>query len=162
MKKFIPLLALFFLCAFKHPFYLGLCELKYNEAEHTLQGSVKLFVNDMEDALTKLNGKKVDLINIKDSVATNVLVKTYLHQRLSFMVNDKKVSYHFIGFEKEEEAIWVYIEVLNCPKPKSIKVSNTLLYDFIKEQMNIVQVELANDKKSSKLVNPDKEVLFEF
>ncbi|MCC6369966.1 MAG: hypothetical protein IT236_03050 [Bacteroidia bacterium] len=162
MKKLITLLAVFLVFGFKHPFYLGVCELKYNNSERVLQGSVKLFVNDLEDALTKLNGAKVDLMNIKDSVATGALLKTYLHQRLSFVINDKKAAYHYIGFEQDQEAMWIYIEVLNCPKPNKITVTNTLLYDFLKQQMNIVQVEVGADKKSSKVVNPEKELSFEF
>jgi len=44
---------LFFCLAFKHPFYLGVIDLKYNSTEKSIQGSIKLFTNDFENALKK-------------------------------------------------------------------------------------------------------------
>ena len=36
---------------------MGVTDLKYNNKEHMLQGSVKLFTNDFESTLKKLNQK---------------------------------------------------------------------------------------------------------
>lgn len=162
MKKVLILGFLFFLVSFKHPFYLSVTELKYNSSQHTLQGSVKLFINDIEDALKKINGKTVDLINPVDTSKTIEILKTYLQKRLLINVNGVNYHYELLGFEKEQEAIWLYIEVKNCPQPKKLEVENSLLYDYIKEQTNIVHMEMNGETRSSKVTFPEKKLFFGF
>lgn len=161
-RFFLPLTVVFLVLSMAHPFYLGVCEFKYNQPRKELQGSVKLFTNDLEDALKKLNKKPVDLLNIKDTVMVSKLLEEYLRKRLQLKVNGTVISYRFLGFEKEEEATWMYIEALNCPPPKKVEINCSLLYDFIKEQMLIFHVEAGSDKKSHKLTNPERLVTLDF
>lgn len=161
MKK-IFLFLLFFAFAFKHPFYLSVTDLKYNAKERALQGSVKLFTNDLEDALRKLENKPIDLINPKDTVAINKILFNYLQKHLNFKINGKPQTYTLLGFEHEQEAVWIYIEIAKCPLPKKVEIENSLLYDFISSQSNIVHVEVNGERKSLKADNPDKKLVFEF
>jgi len=162
MKNFLLITTLLFLFAFKHPLYLGVTELKYNAKEKALQGSVKLFTNDLEDALKRIHGETVDLINIKDTLKTKKLLNDYLKKRLSFAVNGFPKKYEFLGFENEQEATWLYIELRNCPLPKKLTIENKLLYDFIKEQVNIIHLEVGVQKKSIKLANPETDTELTF
>ena len=162
MKKIIPLLAVFLVFGFKHAFYLGVCDFKYNNKEKVLEGSIKLFISDLENALTKLEGKKVDLIHPKDSLSLAKTLRAYLKKRLSVQINDQKLDYEYLGFEKEEEVCWIYLEAKKCPLPKRVLITNTLLYDFLSQQINIVNFELGEVKRSLKVLNPEKVVKFEF
>ena len=162
MKKILMLGLLVFLFSFKHPFYLGVTELRYNAKEKALQGSVKLFTNDLEAALKKIHKQTIDLINPKDSLKTQKILEEYLKARLSIRVNNTLKNYEFIGFEREQEAIWMYLEIKNCTEPKKLSVENTLLYDYIKDQSNIMHIEVREEKKSLKLNNPEKLAVFEF
>jgi hypothetical protein len=67
-----------------------------------------------------------------------------------------------IGFENEAEAIWMYIEFEKSLTPKKIEIENTLLYEHLKDQMNIVHIEVNNSKKSLKITNPEKNLKFDF
>ena len=148
--------------AFSHPFYLGVVDLKYNSKDKALQGSVKLFTNDLEAALKKIHKRSIDLINPKDKDATNKILFDYLKEHLKLKVNSKNDNYKLIGFEHEAEAIWMYIEFDKSEFPKNIEVENTLLYEHLKEQMNIVHLNINNSKKSLKVTNPEKILKFEF
>lgn len=163
MKKifsFTCLLILLF--SFKHPFYLSVTDLKYNVGEKALQGNVKIFTNDLEGALKKIHGQTVDLINPKDTLKTKKILEDYLKKRLSLTINGQSKTYDVLGFENEQEAIWLYIEIKNCPLPKKIEVDNTLLYDYIKDQTNIIHLEVKAQKKSLKVGNPERLAVFEF
>lgn len=161
--RILILMAVFIFCtASKHPFYLSVTDLKYSEKEKAIQGSVKIFTNDLEGALKKKHNKTIDLINIKDTVTTKKILSDYLKEHLQISPEGKQKEYQLLGFEREEEATWIYIELKNCPKPKSLVVENTILYDHIKEQTNIVHFELSGEKKSYKVVYPEKDVRFEF
>jgi len=162
MKKILMLSVLVFLFSFKHPLYIGVTDLNYSVKEKALQGSVKLFTNDLEAALKKMNKQSIDLINPKDTMSTKKILEEYLRRHLSIKVNNEVKKYEFIGFEHEEEAIWMYIEIKNCPVPKKISIENKLLYDYIKDQMNIIHLEVNGEKKSLKLNNPEKLAVFEF
>jgi hypothetical protein len=145
-----------------HPFYLSVCDLKYNPSINKLEGTVKLFTNDLEDALKRLEQKPVDLIHPKDKNETLAMLSSYLKARLEFKEKDKTLAYALLGYELEEESIWLYFESLPCPEPKTITIENSLLYDFLKEQINIINVALRGQKKSWKLNCPEKTVVFEF
>ncbi|MDX2172841.1 MAG: DUF6702 family protein [Bacteroidota bacterium] len=153
---------LLFFSAFKHPFYLGVADLKYNSTEKSIQGSIKLFTNDFENALKKDTKQTVDLINAKDKALTKKIITDYLTKYFNLKLNGETKSYTVIGFEREQEAVFTYIEFKNCETPKTIEIENSLLYDSFKEQMNIVHFELSGTKKSVKVNNPDKKITFNF
>lgn len=146
----------------KHPFYLGVTDLKYNSKEKSVQGTVKLFTNDLEDALVKLYNVKVDLINGKDTASISKILGDYLKNHLKMKVNGKAATLSLIGYEHESEAIWMYIEFKNCPLVKKMEIENTFLYEYLKSQINIVHCEVSGQSKSSKVTNPEKNMVFEF
>ncbi len=162
MKNIFFLSLVILLTGFKHPYYLSVTDLKYNPTEKRVQGSVKIFTNDLENALKKSLKYPVDLINLKDTSKTKKLLQDYLYKHLLFTVNNQKLNYHLLGFEREQENVFIYIESEKSPLPKSVLISNSLLYDAIKEQSNIVHFEVKGQKKSSKVSFPVKELKFEF
>jgi len=145
-----------------HPFYLTVTDLKYNAGEKALQGSVKIFVNDFEGALKKFSGMPVDLIHPKDTVQTRKLIGNYLAKKLSITVNGAPKKVEVIGFEHESENIWIYVQVPGCQNPRTIAVDNSLLFEHLKEQINIVQLEINGHRKSTRLVNPQTHADFTF
>jgi hypothetical protein len=162
LRKVLVFVIIIFLFAFKHPFYLGVVDLKFNEKDKVMQGSVKLFTNDFEAALKKLLKKPIDLINVKNKLETTKIVSDYLNERLKFKINDKPVAFKLVGFENEAEAIWMYIEFEKSSPPKKVEIENTLLYEHLRDQMNIVHMEVNNSKKSLKVSNPEKKLKFDF
>lgn len=162
MGKVLVLVIIIFSVAFKHPFYLGVVDLKYNAKEKSLQGSVKLFTSDFEAALKKIYKKPIDLINLKDKDATTKILANYLTDHLKFKINNKSVNFKLIGFENEAEAVWMYIECDKSELPKKVEIENSLLYDYLKEQMNIVHIEVNDSKKSLKVSYPEKTLKFDF
>lgn len=143
-----------------HPFYLSLTEIKYNEKNKTAEIACKIFVNDLEDALKKTTGKNVDLLNAQNKEINQKFIKEYLDQRLLININGQVKKYEMIGYEREEDAIWSYFEITKCDLPKNIEVDNKILYDQIKEQINLVRVEIGKYNQSSKVTNPDYRIEF--
>lgn len=143
-----------------HPFYLSVTEIKYNEKNKTAEIACKIFVNDLEDALKKTTGKNVDLLNAQNKEINQKFIKEYLDQRLLIKINGQVKKYEMIGYEREEDAIWSYFEITKCDLPKNIEVDNKILYDQIKEQINLVRVEIGKYNQSSKVTNPDYRIEF--
>jgi len=146
----------------KHPFYVSVVELHYKQKEQTLQVSVKLFSNDLEDALQRTSKKNIDLLHPKDQTEIDSILLHYISKRLAIQVNSKTQVLNFIGFEKEEEAVWTYLEIKKCALPKKLNVNTTLLYDYLPQQINIVHADINGTKKSSKVTNPEHYIEFIF
>lgn len=172
LKKYTPAVkclffGLFLLLTFsfsikKHPFYLSVVDIKYETKQKALQVSVRLFTNDLEDALRKTNKKNIDLLNPKIKSEMDSVLFHYIKERLQISLNSKGQTLTYIGYEKEEESIWTYLEIKKTALPKKINITNKLLYDFLPQQINIIHAEINGVKKSSKITNPDSKIEFSF
>ena len=77
--------------------------------------------------------------------------------------HNKAVAFEFVGFEKENDAVWSYFEVDNATTaPKKIDVVNTILYESYDKQMNLMHVTVNGNRKSTRLNYPDKGTVFQF
>lgn len=161
-KIIFLLITCFLFFSFFHPFYQSVCDLKYNAKEKILEGTLSIFTNDLEDALTKLSKSKVDLYNRKDSLKNNEKLKDYLLRHLKINVNKEDRTLHYLGSDREMEQIWIYFEIKDCELPKQLQIENKILYEFLKEEINIVHSEINGIKKSYKVVNPESKILIEF
>jgi hypothetical protein len=161
LNSLIIVFLVFTLSSF-HPFYLGVTHFKLNSKSNTLETSVKLFTNDFETSLKKLNGKTVDLINGSNKEEINKLINKYLQTHLIIKVNEKIAAFDYIGFEIEKDVTWIYVEYKKIKSLKTLHVENTLLYDSFDKQTNIIRVETAAGEQNSKISYPEKTVKFTF
>lgn len=146
----------------KHPYYVSVVDIKYDAKQSTLQISARMFTNDLEEALKKKAKKDIDILNPKNKPEVDSILFSYIKQRLHISINSKKQILHYIGYEKEEESIWAYLEIKKVTKPKKINIETKLLYDYLAGQINIVHAEINGVKKSSKVTNPENKVDFQF
>lgn len=150
------------LLALVHPFFVGVTEIQHNSKDQTLEISVKLFADDFEKALSKSNQVTVDLVNAKDPAKANKMVAAYLQQHLVLKVNGKPVQFDFVGYEKEREAVWSFVQVNNIATVSKLEINNSLLYDAYEQQINIMHVTVNGERKSTKLSYPDQQASFSF
>jgi hypothetical protein len=146
----------------KHPFFISVTEIEHNAKAKTLEISCKIFTDDFEKTLRKSYTGTVDLVNVKDKTTMDRLVSSYVQQHLVIKADDKTVSMKFIGFERQEEAVYAYFEADNIATVKKIAVTDNILFDYKNEQMNIVHATVGGTRKSAKLNNPDDKWVFEF
>jgi hypothetical protein len=145
-----------------HPFYLSVCDLVYHPASNTMQISLRIFTNDLETALTKAEGKTVDLYHPADSVKLEQLVESYVRACLKIKVNDREQAMVLHGFEREAESTWIYLSLPDCGKPQQIEIKNALLYNSFVKQSHIIQAEVEGVRKSVRVNFPDSQVRLQF
>lgn len=146
-----------------HPYYIGLTELNISTPS-TLQVSVRLFANDLEEALRKASSRPVDILNPEHAAQTDSLLFHYIRKRLGIQLNGKAATLHYVGYEREEESVWTYLEI-RSQKPDSIRrvsISNSLLYEAFPAQTHIIRVLRFGVMASYKLTNPKTQVHFQF
>jgi hypothetical protein len=145
-----------------HPFYISVVEINHNAADKTLEISCKIFTNDFERTLEKNYKSKVDLSNPKDKTSTDKWINDYIKKHLSIKADNKEVNFSYLGFEKEDEAIYSYFEVDNMTSVKKLDITNSILQDFSNQQINIIHCMVAGKRQSTKLEYPKTEASFSF
>ena len=148
--------------AVNHPFFISVTEINHNSGDKNLEISCKIFTDDFEAALSKSTGVKIDLFNPKDKQALEKHIGAYFKKHLLIKLENKSVVLEFVGFERENEAVWSYLQVSNISAPKKMDILNDLLYESFEQQINLVHVSVGNNRKSAKLNYPDRQLAFLF
>jgi hypothetical protein len=162
--KFITILIVLSIqiCSFApaHKYYFSLTEIKANTFSKTLSVSSKLFIDDLESALQKTNNVKFDLSKTTENKAVQNAVFNYINNHLQIYLDGKIVALNLVGFETENEVVWIYLESkLSHKEFKNTKIINSILYDFSTDQTNLVQYNWNNKNYSEKLTYPNKELM---
>ncbi len=139
-----------------HPFYISVTEVHHNATSKSLEISCKMFADDFEATLEKNYKATLDITTEKDQGSFNKFIPDYINKHLSISVDGKPVSLSYVGFEHDKGSAYCYFEILNVPDVKKIDFTNSLLFDFTNEQMNIMHVTVNGNRKSSRLNYPDK------
>ncbi len=148
---------------FWHPFFVSVTEINHNPAEKTLEISIRTFTDDLENAIRLQNpGKKVDLMNPPAGGTMDSLVKKYIVPKMSLVVNGQPRELNYVGFERVEESIWTYFEVSGIDVLKNLNIHDAILYEYKKEQINMVHVITGQNRQSRKLDNPEADWEFKF
>ena len=146
-----------------HPLYITVTEINYNAEDKNLEISCKIFTDDFENALTGIHHTKIDLTTPKDKAVTDKQVFDYIRGNLQIKLDGKPVNLEFVGYEKETDAVWTYLQVSNTAKaPKTIDIHNSLLYDAYDKQINLMHISVGGTRKSGRLNYPDKDTKFQF
>jgi hypothetical protein len=145
-----------------HPFHVSVVEINHNASDKTLEISCKIFTDDFEKILAKNYNTKADLINPPNKAAMDTLVKKYILSHLAISIDGKPGRFNYLGFEHEEEAVYSYVEAENVTGVKNMNIQSNIMYDLFDDQMNIFHVTVGGERKSSRLVYPDKQVLFSY
>ena len=143
-----------------HPFYVSVTEMSLNSKTRSLEISCKMFAEDIEDVLKQNYKTAVDLSNDKMQEQNNKLMNDYILHHFSINIDSKPTALKFVGFEKENESIYCYLEIVNVTGIQKMTVNNTILQDYKQEQINIMHVIVNGKRKSTKLDYPSNQATF--
>ena len=148
--------------AAKHPFYVSVTEVQHNAADKTLEISSKVFADDLEQALEKAFNTSLDITTEKDKANFDKLLPAYFAKHLQFIVDGKPVKLSYVGFEQDKESAYCYFQVDGIAAVKKMDVANSILYDFIDSEINIMHITVNGTRRSTKVAYPEKNASFSF
>ncbi|MBL0912762.1 MAG: hypothetical protein IBJ09_10360 [Bacteroidia bacterium] len=146
----------------EHPFYVSITEIHIQPQQQLIQLSCRMFADDLEDALRRLNGVAADLLVPKDEATVNALLNAYVQARVQIQVNGVPQQLEYIGYESDEEAVWVHFEGKLTETPGRVDVNNSLLFDFLPGQTNMLHCYLDEKRQSTKLDCPERKAVFQW
>lgn len=145
-----------------HPFHVSTTEINHNAKDKILEVSCRIFTDDFEKVLEKKYKTEVDLTHPKDKTAIDKIVSDYIVKHLQVKADGKQVALSYLGFEIDNDAVSVYLEVDNIVSVKKIETTDSILYDQFDDQISIIHVIIGGNRKSLELTNPDTQASFQF
>ncbi|MBC3541316.1 hypothetical protein H7U12_16595 [Rufibacter sp. H-1] len=133
--------------AWAHEFHTSITDARYNPKNQTYELSVRVFADDLEEALTR---RHKTTIRLDRSERVNKLMAEYLQTHLAISsVKGTRATQKFIGAQEEADAIWLYLEIPAGKVPAGqLWVQNALLMEIFDDQTNILNLEIAGKKRS--------------
>ncbi|HYC39139.1 MAG TPA: DUF6702 family protein [Chitinophagaceae bacterium] len=145
-----------------HPLHLSTTEVNHNASEHSLEITCRIFADDFEAALSKMFSTKADFSDAAMKVKMDTLVSRYIRSKLQLGADDRPVVMSYLGFEKESDVVYVYLEVPRVARVKKLTASNAIMHDMFEDQSNIMHVTVNGNRQSTKLDYPTTSASFNF
>jgi hypothetical protein len=144
-----------------HPFFVSVTEIEYLSKEKVLGVSCKVFNDDLETTLKTATGAPVDIFK-GDKAKNNAYLQEYFAKHFTILADGSPAPLRVIGYEIDGEACFVYLEARLATRPRQVKVTTDLMYDFNKGQINMIHCVDQGNRQSHKLTYPNRDVLFSF
>ncbi|RYU97422.1 DUF6702 family protein [Emticicia agri] len=145
-----------------HAFHTSLTEIQYNPREKSLEITIRLFTDDLENALTKLNnGQKIMVGGKNDN--SDALLSKYIQQHFAIINPQKqKKPINYLGKEIEGDATWVYVEIPDSQAVKDHVIYNDIMQELFDDQTNLVNFFYTGQKKTFLFNSKIKSTTIEF
>lgn len=145
-----------------HPYHVGSMEIKYNIESKTFEITGRFFLDDLENAVSKKQGKPLHFNDPKFKDQMKLAVEAYCTEHLRLKVNNQFVKVKFVGYEEDKESVDIFLETEVVADPKKVEVSMSFLYNYFDDQINIIHVIVDGDRKSEKLTYPTRYMYQQF
>lgn len=145
-----------------HPFFVSVTELNHNQTDNIIEISCKMFADDFENALKTRYKTTIDITNPKDPKQVNRFIYDYIQKHIQLRVNDKLVMLEYVGYEKESEAVWCYLQVKDINRVRKLDITSNLLYEMYNTQIGIIHASVGGQRKSTRLDFPETNASFQW
>ena len=146
----------------RHPIHVSVTEIEYDEAEKELEIMMRIFIDDLENAL-RLHHKQagLDILNTDEATAKK-LIGAYLLTHFSVVLDSKKTPMEYLGQEVEGQAFICYILAPGIRNWSTAEVTNRILFELFDDQSNIVHVTSGGVTRSRRLMRDNQAGIFSF
>ncbi|MEO9571597.1 MAG: DUF6702 family protein [Polaribacter sp.] len=144
-KAYLLLLIIPLLSFSAHKYYLSLTQIEYRSELNSVQITINVFMDDIEEALNKDNSIDLMLHTKKELPNNDVYFIKYLKEKLHFKIDGVTKYFNYIGKEYDDDLVYFYLEIEDIKQLKSIEIKNTILINHFPEQQNLIKSKV--DKK---------------
>jgi hypothetical protein len=145
-----------------HKYYISLTKIEYKKENSTIQITMRIFIDDLQEALNKTYGKNFELAIPDESTELRPLIKDYISNNFYIKINDKLLKYNYLGKEYEKDVVYLYLETQNIEFINSIEVKNSMLTRRFPTQQNFIKIYMNGIKKTFLLSQGNDKDLLKF
>ena len=156
LRFVLPIILIVLLSSFAvHKFYVSVTQIDYVPSKKRVEITSRIFIDDLEKALTKKYNKKVNLTSTKELPEAEELIKSYLKEKIKISINKKPQNIEFLARELEGDVLILYTKIAVSKKINTFEIYNSLLTEVYADQQNIVHTNINSNKKSILLTNTE-------
>lgn len=121
-----------------HKFHASLTQIEVNSTAKTVEVAIRVFADDLEEALTRRSGHRVRLETASDF---DELALAYVASTLKLVAPDgEPLTLRWIGKEASVDVVWLYVEAPMSSNLDGSVLENTLFFDLFEDQVNTVNL----------------------
>lgn len=129
-----------------HKFHASFTEIERNPETKSLEVTIRVFPDDLENILGKREKKRIQIDAITDAPR---VVGDYVREHLVLRGPDgKTVEWKWVGLEVKVDAVWIYVEAPAPPSLDKWQARDSLFFDLFDDQINSVTVRDGNRRGS--------------
>lgn len=151
MYRYIIFMCGFSLLVYAHSYHFTTIEMEWNDQSDSLEIALLMDSVELENVLSIVNGKKIDLDISKD---LDLFIFNYLNKMVKIEDKEgKRLSLEWVGKEILQREAWIYFEI-PLHGHSELVMTNTLLFDLPKDaeklhsQINMVHFRYKDNRKS--------------
>ena len=164
MRKFLFVSALFILvCSFAHEYYVSIFRLSFNADNKRIEGSVKVFTDDLEMLLKESGHGVIAIDDISNKENIDKALAEELLKSISYKTTKGKVrSVSYVGYEHEDDLTWVYFTIKDIKNIKEPTMQISWMSNLYSGQVNIVHFTNGLSELSEYFNSNKQEIQFQF
>lgn len=136
---------------YAHKFHASFARVNYNNQEQSLEITLRLFADDLENILSSRAGRQIRIDKTADAAR---LTLAYLQDSFELRGRDGRAKkLQWIGMEPEVDTVWIYLEAKAREDIAELSVRNRILFDLFDDQVNVLHVRY-NDKAADLIFKP--------
>lgn len=130
--------------AFAHKFHASLAEVEYNASMQRVEIALRLFTDDLEEAVGRMRGRRVRLGVTPDAER---YVLAYVQSALE--LDDEAgapLRLEWVGMEVRADEVWVYVKAASERGLSGMRLADHMFVELFDDQVNRVSVKEGNRK----------------
>ena len=131
-----------------HNFYVSTTSIRFVPDEKSLQITTQVFLDDFESVLQQNGHEKTKLIPDVSQKEIDILVEDYLRKNITFKAQEKTIDFEFLGKVYKNDVLIAYMELKMDSIQSSLSIKNTIFFDYLPDQKNIIHFKFASKRKS--------------
>lgn len=137
----------------KHPLHFSLTNIEYNQETSTVTITLKLFEQDLSDAIFKSYGKLTETKAIRREETDSAIIR-YVNDNFSVYINDRKIknsNFEFKGKKLSDDCVWLHFDLHDVKSIKKMVVNNSVICSLFPDQSNLMIININNRQQSFNL-----------
>ena len=127
--------------AYAHRFHAGIADISFNARTGSTEIVHTYMAHDIEALLANLYGRQFDLADQEDQE----VLRKYVEGRFRVLGTDKaSLPVRWVGMTADPEKVTVFQEIEQTPLWKAGAIHDTVLIDFLPDQVNTVNLNEGN------------------
>ena len=135
----------------RHAFYVSIHDIRFDEEWGTFDLKIKIFTNDLEDALVAAKHPRFLLGTEKEIPGAEKAITQYIKEKVQLSIQQKQLNLAFLKKEYREDACWIYFQAEAGCSPTELGVSSKVLLELFDGQTNIIRLKVGSQRFISNL-----------